>query len=321
MKLALVGIYPTGTLELLKKLLGEGDYEIVIADTEEKKEKLEGIEIIILRMFTLDKECISKNKNLKLILKWGAGFDTIDIKAAGERNITVANCPGANAYAVSEIAIMLMLSVYRNLIVQNQAMVKGIWTKTKYLDRSYGILGKTVGLIGCGNVAKQVAKKVQSFDASTQYYDINRMSLEDEERLKIKYVELDELLKTSDIISMHLPLNKYTKNYIDKEKISLMKDTAVIINTSRGGIINEKDLIEALKDNRILGAGLDCIENEPVQEGDPILSAPNVTLTPHIGGTAADLLVHMVPMLAENIMRYKSGLKVKHIVNEEYLNN
>ncbi|WZL73064.1 2-hydroxyacid dehydrogenase [Clostridiaceae bacterium 35-E11] len=318
MKVALVGIFPTGTYEMFYEMLPKDKFEIQIVDTQEKYDNLTDAEIIVLRLFKISREDIERNRNLKLIQKWGAGYDTIDIVAAGEHNVYVSNSPGANAYAVSELAVLQMLAVYRNLIVQHEAMEKGQWTKTVYTDRSYCILDKVVGLIGCGNIGKEVAKKVQVFGATVQYYDAFRMKEEEEKRLDMKYVELDELLKTSDIISLHLPLTDSTRNLINKKKIELMKPTAIIVNTSRGGIINEEDLIEALKNNRILGAGLDCIAQEPVHPGDPILEAPNVTLTPHIGGTSADLIVHMIPLMAENIIGFENGEEVKYVVNKQY---
>lgn len=319
MKVALVGIFPTGTYEMFHEMLPKDKFEIQIVDTQEKYDNLTDAEIIVLRLFKINREDIERNKNLKLIQKWGAGYDTIDIVAAGEHDVYVSNSPGANAYAVSELAVLQMLAVYRNLIIQHEAMKKGEWTKTVYTDRSYCILEKVVGLVGCGHIGKDVAKKVQAFGASVQYYDAYRMSEEEEKKLDMKYVEMDELFRTSDIISLHLPLIESTRNIVNKEKIELMKPTAIIVNTSRGGIINEKDLIEALENNRILGAGLDCIENEPVQSGDTILNAPNVTLTPHIGGTSADLLVHMVPLMVDNIMGFENGEEAKYVVNKEYI--
>lgn len=319
MKVALVGIFPTGTHEMFQEMLPEELFDVEIIDTEEKYENLTDADIMVLRLFKITREDIERNKNLKMIQKWGAGYDTIDIEAAGEYGVYVSNSPGANAYAVAEIAVLQMLAVYRNMIIQDRAMRAGEWTKTVYVDRSYCIQDKVVGLVGCGNIGRDVAKRVQAFGASVQYYDAFRMHSDEEKALDMKYVELDELFKSSDIISLHLPLTESTRNIVDKEKIALMKPTAIIINTSRGGTINEADLIEALNENRILGAGLDCIEREPVQADDPILKAPNVTLTPHIGGTSADLLVHMVPLMVENIIGFKKGAQAKYVVNSEYL--
>ncbi|SCZ79506.1 2-hydroxyacid dehydrogenase [Acidaminobacter hydrogenoformans] len=320
MKVALVGIFPNGTIEMFKERLRPERFEIEIIDTQEKYDNLIDAEVIVLRLFKVTRGDIERNKNLKLIQKWGAGFDTIDIEAAGENNVFVSNAPGANAFAVSELAILQILAVYRNLVVQHEAMKNGEWTKTSYTDRSYIIHNKVVGLIGCGNIGKDVAKKVQAFGAKVIYYDAIRMSEEDEHRLQMEYCELDDILRLADIISLHLPLNDKTRNLINKDKIELMKPTAIIVNTSRGGIVNEADLIQALENKRLLGAGLDCIENEPVRTDDPILKAPNVTLTPHIGGTSADIAIYMVPLMVENIISFAEGKGVKHVVNGEHLN-
>ncbi len=319
MKVALVGIFPTGTHEMFMEMLPKELFDVEIIDTQEKYENLTDADIMVLRLFKITREDIERNKNLKMIQKWGAGYDTIDIEAAGKNGVYVSNSPGANAYAVAEIAVLQMLAVYRNLIIQDQAMREGNWTKTTYVDRSYCLLDKVVGLVGCGNIGKGVAKRVQAFGARVQYYDAFRMSEEEEKELDMQFVDMDTLFKTSDIISLHLPLNESTRNIVNKDKIALMKKTAVIINTSRGGTINEADLIEALEQNRILGAGLDCIEREPVEADDPILKAPNVTLTPHIGGTSADLLGHMVPLMVENMIRFAKGNEAKYVVNKEFL--
>ena len=319
LKVALVGIFPSGTYDMVEQMLPKDLFEIEIVDTQEKYESLVDAEIMVLRLFKILRSDIERNKNLKLIQKWGAGFDTVDIEAAGEHGVYVANSPGANAYAVAEMAILQMLAVYRNLIIQDQAMRRGEWTKTQYVDRSYCLLNKKVGLVGCGHIGREVAKRVQAFGASVQYYDAYRMNEKDEITLGMSYTELDDLFKTSDIISLHLPLNESTKHFVNKEKIALMKSNAIIINTSRGGIINEVDLIEALRNNQILGAGLDCIESEPVKQNDPILNAPNVTLSPHIGGTSADLLVHMVPLMVDNMKAFKETGKANYVVNENFL--
>ena len=172
------------TVEYFKNMMPENDFEIKVVDTLEKYENLKDAEVIVLRLRTITRSDIERNKDLKLIQKWGAGFDTIDIEAAGEYNIPVSNSPGANAYAVAEITIMHMLAVYRNLIIQDDAMRKGIWTKTEYTNRSYCLLDKTVGLIGGGNISKEVSKRVQAFGSKVQYYDVKRMNYEDEEKIK-----------------------------------------------------------------------------------------------------------------------------------------
>ncbi len=319
MKVALVGIFPTGAEEMFRKLLPEKDFEINVVNTQEKYESLNDAEVIILRIFKLTKEVIERNKNLKLIEKWGAGYDTVDIEAAGRANVIVCNVMGANAYAVSEIAVLHMLATYRNLINHHQSMINGIWTKGEFMDTSFSLMNKTVGLIGGGNIGRQVAKRVQSFGAVVQYYDMFRLDEKIEKENGMKYVELEELLKTSDVVSLHIPLNPKTKNIINKEKLSLMKPTSIIVNTARGGLIDEEALRESINNKRILGAGLDCLATEPIDPNDPMLKQKNVTLTPHIGGTSADLLGVMAPRISKNILSLYKGEELESIVNMEYL--
>lgn len=319
MKVALVGIFPTGTEEMFKQLLPATDFEINIVNTQEKYDSLMDAEVIIMRIFKLPKEVIERNKNLKLVEKWGAGYDTVDIEAAGKANIKVCNVTGANAYAVSEIAVLHILATYRNLINHHQSMIRGVWTKGEFMDTSFSLMNKTVGLIGGGNIGRQVATKVQAFGANVQYYDMYRLNEEKEKEFKMKYVELDELLRTSDVISLHIPLIDETRNIINGEKLALMKPTSIIVNTARGGLIDEEALREAINNKKILGAGLDCLAKEPIDPNDPMLKQKNVTLTPHIGGTSADLLGVMAPRIAKNILAFSKGEELESIVNMKYL--
>ncbi len=215
LNIALVGEYPVGTLEMFNEFLADYNTKLKIINTEEKYNELNDAEIIVLRTFKIKKNDIERNEGLKLIHKWGTGFDTIDIKTAGEKNILVCNSPGANSYAVSELTILHILSTYRNLINNYKNVEKGNWSKSKFLNQSYCIKNKTVGLIGIGNIGKEVAKKVQAFGGNVQYYDSFRLSQEKEKQLNIKYVELEELCKSSDVISVHVPINEKTKYMIN----------------------------------------------------------------------------------------------------------
>lgn len=319
MKIALVGIYPTGTEKMFRKLLPAKDFEINVVNTQEKYDSLTDAEIIILRIFKLPKEVIQRNKSLKLVEKWGAGYDTIDIESAGEANVIVCNVIGANACAVSEIAVLHMLATMRNLINHHQSMVKGVWTKGDFMDTSFTLMNKTVGLIGGGNIGRQVARRVQSFGAKVQYFDMFRLNEEKEKEFNMKYVEMDELLRTSDVVSLHIPLTDETKNIINREKLALMKPTSIIVNTARGGLIDEDAIIDAINNKKLLGAGLDCFATEPINPNDPILKQKNVTLTPHIGGTSADILEVMAPRIAKNILAFSKSEEMECIVNMQYL--
>lgn len=319
MNIVLTGKFPKGTKELFVKLLPASDFSVRAIDTEEEYAKLTDAEVIVLRIFKISREVIERNKNLKLIEKWGAGYDTIDIEAAGNAGVPVCNVPGANAYAVSDMAVLHMLAVMRNLIKHHENMLKGTWTKNEFMDTSYSLMNKTVGLIGLGNIGKQVVKKVQAFGAQTIYFDVNRLKPEEEDSLQIKYVPMNELLKSADIVSLHTPLTESTRNMIGKNEFALMKPTAIIVNTGRGGLIDEDALIEAINNKQILGAGLDCFREEPISPENPLLKQENIVMTPHIGGTSAELMEIMIPIMVKNIIALKKGQELEAIVNNQYL--
>lgn len=320
MKVAIVGKYSLGTIDRIKDML-PGDIELLEIDTKDKLEELTDADGVVLRGFSMNKKHISQISNLKFIQRWGAGYDTVDIEAAGKRGIYVSNLPGMNAYAVSEMVITQILAIYKNLINHHISLSSGIWTRDSYNERTYTLKNKIVGLIGFGSIGRQVCQKVKSFGAQVQYNDIRRLDASEEERLQIKYAEFEELLRTSDIISIHVPLTNNNKNLISKESFSLMKRTAVVINTSRGGIINEEDLYDALINNRILGAGLDCFAVEPIEPDNPLFKLDNVVLTPHVGGASADLADEMIPHVVDNILRLRNNEELMYVVNLPFMEN
>ena len=320
MKIVVGGVFPPGATELFsKEFIDCKDVEI-ITDLKTLEEKND-IEILVTRGFKVTADFINKNKNLKFIQKWGTGLNTIDIEAAGEKGIPVSNVPGANAYAVAELTIMLMLAVYRNLLYHNSQLKAGIWSKTERIEQTYCLKGKKIGIIGSGNVGKAVAKRVQAFEAETVYYDVFRLKPEEERELHLKYVPIEELLSTCDVITLHIPLLDSTKNFITKKQFSMMKKNAILINASRGGLVNEADLLETLNAGTIMGAGLDCFscEKEMLTQEYPLLHCNKITMTPHVGGTSNDLLCEMVPRMAKNTIRFLNGEKPISIANKEYL--
>ena len=180
---------------------------------------------------------------------------------------------------------------------------------------------KVVGIVGAGNIGRQVARKVQAFGATTQYYDPYRLKPEMEEDFKLKFTSLDEVLRTSDLITLHVPLTDENQHMIDAERIAGMKDGAIIINTARGGLIDDHALAEAVKSGKLSGAGLDGVEREPLQPDDELLNTPNIIVTPHIGGGTADIGDVIMPMLADDIIDFANGKEVRHVVNKQYLKN
>ncbi|MDU4960349.1 MAG: 2-hydroxyacid dehydrogenase [Sporomusaceae bacterium] len=319
--IALIGPYDPQIKTMIRQSIPAG-FTLKELSAESEYSQLHDANYIILRTLTLTKQTINSIPNLKLIQRWGVGYDTVDIEAAGNRNIPVAITSGMNAPSVSEMTVLLMLAVYRKLPLLHHNVLNGKWRgKAGIASSSYVIDGKTVGLIGLGAIGKQVVQKVRAFGATVVYYDLFRLSPEEEAARGVTYAGLEDLLKVSDIISLHLPLNDKTKHLISSETIRLMKPSAIIINTARGGIINEAELVEALQNNRILGAGLDVVEHEPPAVDSPLLKLQNVVLSPHMGGSTFDINVSMVKRCIDNISRISRGehLRQSDVVNGQYL--
>lgn len=233
-KVILAGTYPAHTFEKLRAMLPEEEFELKAVDTPEAYDAMTDAEFMILRIFKAPRPVIERNPNLKMILRWGAGFDSVDIQAAGEHGVCVSNTPGANAGAVSELAVLLMLAVGRKLLCHTESLAKGEWSKNTFLNGSFCLNGKTLGVIGAGNIGRQVARKAQAFGAVTNYYDPFRLSPEMEAEYHLSYLPLKELLASSDLITLHVPLTEENRHMIGAAEIASMKDHAILINTSRG---------------------------------------------------------------------------------------
>lgn len=319
--IAMTGKFTEAMMEEVQRQLPEGFTAIEVRDASEFH-KLADVDYLVVKEPKIRKDTIETLNNAKLIQRWGAGWDSVDIEDAGRKGIAVAITPGANAPAVAELTIALILAVYRNIVTLHNYVHEGKWETARYIDLSYMIKDKVVGLIGCGAIGIRVAKIIQAFEGNVVYYDPFRMSEEREKELGIKYVPLEELYKTADIISLHCPATPETIGMINKDSIALMKETAVIINSARGVLINTPDLVEALKTHRILGAGLDAFVKEPLTLDDPLLSLENVVITSHIGGNTSDIAKDMIARCFANIVRVENGepIPARELVNGQYLN-
>jgi len=237
----------------------------------------------------LPDEAYTEAKRLKLLQVLSAGYDYVNIAGARKARIPICANGGANSVAVAEHAVMLMLAVYRKLVMFHQNVAAGQWhqgiPRTVHI---YELEGKTVGLMGLGNIGAQVARRVKAFDAQVIYYDASRRSPQEEAQLGVQYVPFETLLESADIVSLHVPLNESTRHMIDAQALSRMKPTAIVINTCRGEVIDESALIDALQHGRILAAGLDTLAKEPPDPTNPLLTFQNVTLTPHSAGPTVD---------------------------------
>lgn len=267
----------------------------------EQAQKLAETESLLTATYIVSKEFMDRAPKLKIVQKLGVGTDNIDSIAAAKRGIIVGNVPGGNANGVAELTIGLILQVYRRINILDRETKTGAWSMWKYRACSYEIKGKTHGIIGFGNIGQGVAKLSKAFGASLLYYNRTRATPEIEAEYQVTYAELDELLQKSDIISIHVPLTKATRNLITAEKIALMKPSAIVINVGRGNVVNEKDLYDALCAGKIFGAGIDVWATEPVSVANPLLSLENVVATPHIGGGTVDAAINIFRHSFKNI--------------------
>lgn len=303
-KIGITGVYFDGATQALIDLVPEG-YELVFIKDKSDYEKLSDVSYIINRL-AVDSEVFTAAKQLKLLQKWGAGFDDCDIAYAASLGIPVTSCPGVNARPVAELALLHMLSVYRNLIAINRNLTRGKWPKSEFFGRSYMIEGKVVGIIGLGQIGKIVAKLVTALGASVIYYDIERQTAQ-EEAFGYQFVSMETLLKTADIVTIHCPQKADTIDLIGKKELAMMQPTSILINTARGPIVNEDALVEALENGIILGAGMDNFNQEPVSPDHPLLQLPNVSASAHAGGNTRDNDANMVRYCFQNIVNFESG--------------
>ena len=264
-------------------------------------------EFIMLCGNVIPDEIIKATDKLRLIQLLSAGWDFLNIPLVQELNIPVANNGGANSWAVADHTLMLILSSYHRLIEVDKATRAGKWGYPLDGTNVFELANKKVGLLGLGNIGRQVAKRLLPFDAHIQYCDLMRLSSKDEDALSINYVGLETLFSTSDIISIHIPLVDSTYQLVDKKLIDLMKPSSIIVNTSRGSIINESYLIDTLRNRRISGAALDVFEQEPIEKDNPLLLMENVIITPHSAGNNWDAWSRRAKFGYSNIQNVING--------------
>ena len=278
------------------------------ADEAERVAKVRDADYLLCSWTPVSAEVIEAGERLKLIQKFGIGVDKIDLGAAGRRGVPVAIAAGVNAVAVAETAIALMLAVYKRICVADRSVRAGQWLKWELRTGCYELWQKTVGLVGGGAIGRALAKRLtHGFECRVLYYDVRRLAPEAETSLGVCYAPLDDLLRDSDIVSLHIPLTPETRGLINARTLASMKPTAVVINTSRGGVVDEPALIEALSTGVIAGAGLDVFAKEPLEPGNPLLALDNVVLTPHNGGGTVDTMKRIVGHAFENMLLVERG--------------
>ena len=290
--------------KVLKELQAIGDcIDISSSPTknEDLDENIEDAEIVVIRSgTTLDKAIIEKGKSLKIIARCGVGVDNIDVDYAKSQNIFVTNSPSANLISVVELTVALIISAARKINLADKHLKEGKWNRKEFVGIE--LSGKQLGIIGFGKAGKLVSERMKAFGMSIAFYDPYIKDWNGSE----KNLELDELLTSSDIVSIHVIKTKETENLISKEKLDLLKENAILINTSRGGVLDEDYLIELLKSKKIFGAGLDVYSEEPPKNMDTFKDL-NIISTPHIGASTVEAQLKAGLDTVDNIKKILEG--------------
>ncbi|MDO7171520.1 D-2-hydroxyacid dehydrogenase [Mariniflexile sp. AS56] len=295
--------------EGLKQL---GDFKVFDRTDFEHKAVVEAIgnaEIVFTNKVPIPKEVITQAPNLKYIGVLATGYNVVDVEVARDLNILVTNVPNYGTTAVAQFTMGLLLEMCHHIGDHNNAVKEGAWTKS--LDFCFWntplieLAGKTIGIIGFGRIGQATAKMAQAFGMTVLANNRSKdYSLESD---TCRYAELDELFEKSDIISLHCPLIESTAGIINKQNISKMKEGVLIINTSRGGLIIEEDLKEALDAGIVAGAAVDVVSSEPIKADNPLLSAKNCIMTPHIAWASKEARMRLMAIVVDNLKAYLDG--------------
>ena len=283
---------------------------------EEKISLVQDADFLILFPGQISERVLRSAPHLKLIQLVAAGYDSMDVNLCRELGIPVANNGGANSIDVAEHTIGLILGFYRRLIELDRNVRADRWRDIDTGSSTYTINGKTVGIVGLGNIGKRVARLLRAFGTRILYYDQYPPVGDIESELGVTRMELDDLLRESDIVTVHLPLTHETRGIIGRHELSLLKPTAVLVNTCRGPIVDEVALTEVLSEGRILGAALDVLEQEPPAPDNPLLKLNNVLLTPHVAGVTYDTWTRRGEFVFRNLQRVWEGEPPLAVVQE-----
>ena len=289
--------------ERLLRTLGEVEIYIERGADQEAEliRRITGAEVVLsLRAYArFSDRVLAACPSLRLISIWGTGTDNVDLAACRERNVTVMNTPGVNAHAVAEHTMALMLAVTRRIPAMDAAVRRGEWPRGQLVQ----LEGKTLGVVGLGTIGRRVAALASALGmrilASTWGQDDGRSAA-----LGGRRVDIETLLRDSDVVSLHMRLNDDTREVLSRDRLALMKPTAFLINTARAGLVDRAALVDALRDGRLAGAGLDVFHEEPIPANDPLLTLPNVVLTPHNAGMTPEVIDAGLRRAVENVDRF-----------------
>ena len=265
----------------------------------------------------IDRTFIDAAPKLRHIARHASGYDNVDVAYATQKGILVTNAAGGNAVTMGEFTLGMMLSVARKFLPAVDGARTGNPDRTRY--RGFELKGKTLGLVGVGHVGREVARLARAFGMTVLGYD----AFADPERLAgmgVIAASLDDVLATSDVVSLHVPLSKATYHLIGAKELARMKQGSIIMNMARGGILDEAALVEAVKSGHLAGAALDVVEHEPIEADNPVLHVKNILAVPHIGGQTGEAFSNNSMMVARDVLTYARGEKPDHVINPEVLN-
>jgi phosphoglycerate dehydrogenase-like enzyme len=309
---------PEPVMELARALTPPG-FELVVAEvgTPQFYEAAADAEYYLGLARHMGGEFFRSAPRLRLVQLLSAGYDHVDIEAARKAKVPVANNGGANAVAVAEHTLMLMMAVLKRLVRYHNEVVAGQWRASAPADtRIYELAGKTLGVVGLGNIGKKVARRAAAFDMDVRYHDIVRLTEDEEDMLGVRFMLLTELLAAADVVSLHVPLTSATRGLIGARELRVMKPSAILINTCRGPVVDETALHQALREGRIAGAGLDVLVDEPPAPAHPLFALPSVTFTPHTAGPTWENWTARFRNGFDNIQRVAAGRLPRWVVPE-----
>ncbi|MBT5264920.1 MAG: lactate dehydrogenase [Rhodospirillaceae bacterium] len=289
--------------------MAPGGFDLVVAEARgpDYKAALQDAEYLVGFVDMLvDDELFATAPNLRLVQLLSAGYDRADIDSARKASVPISNNGGANSVAVSEHALMLMLATSRQLVRQHTNVASGRW-RGNDTPKLTELRGKTVGIVGLGTIGKKTARLALAFGMNVIYYDVARLTEGEEDALGVRFRLLRELLRQSDILSLHVPLNDTTRHMIGAEQFSEMKSSAILINTSRGPVVDEVALTDALTSGEITAAGLDVLDQEPPPADNPLFGLDNVILTAHMAGPTFESNEARVRNAFDNVQRVNRG--------------
>ena len=298
------------TVDLITSSAPDG-FRVVVVDGEQSRqsqiEAVQDTDFLMVYRANLSDPVLQAATQLRLVQLLAAGYDRMNLELLRELGIPCAANGGANAWAVADHTMLLMLALYRRLVPADRAVREGRWRAPIDGFNTFEMANKTVGILGMGTIGQKVVRRLQGFDVTIQYFDKYPIGPEKEQELGVKRVPLEQLFSSSDIITCHLPLTPETRHVVNQESLALMKSTAVLVNTSRGSVVDEAALVAALEEGRIAGAGLDVFETEPPQGGNPLLAMDNVVFTAHNAGTTWDTWCRRAEFAYQNMQRVLDG--------------